>query len=69
MGFHYFLMVRNIVIVSFCKLKIENSKETSSIQKTLGNGKLSAYDTTGKITVVAYTLCTYHSTGGKAEAP
>ena len=23
---------------------------------------LSAYDTTGKITVVAYTLCTYHST-------
>ena len=40
MGFHYFLMVRNIVIVSFCKLKIENSEETSSIQKTLGNRKL-----------------------------
>ena len=40
MGFHYFLMVRNIVIVSFCKLNIENCTETSSIQKTLGNGKL-----------------------------
>ena len=40
MGFHYFLVVRNIVIVSFCKLKIEDSKETSSIQKTLGKRKL-----------------------------
>eukprot|EP00493_Phyllostaurus_siculus_P013324 UN13522 len=40
MGFRYFLMVRNIVIVSFCKLKIENSEETSSIQKTLGNREL-----------------------------
>ena len=40
MGFHYFWIVRNIVIVSFCKLKMENSKETSSIQKTLGKRKL-----------------------------